>query len=202
MRDGEGQGGLASCSPWGHKESDSAEQLNSTNNKGRPGGQGLLGRGVHAHCGAGGSSGELSQGSDAHSVISGTCLSSPGPSFPSLKWDINELISWDGSEGAVCGENVVASTPQESSCQGESGADFPAPAGPLALGTSWLCPCPGLQSDPAPGPGPYPSPALWLTFCTSQPPDHICAYSVSPTYQAPDPWGSCLSKPGMYPMRL
>ena len=80
-------------SPRGHKESDSAEQPNSTNNKGRPGGQGLLGRGVHAHCGAGGSSRELSRGSYAHSVILGTCLSSPGPSFPSIKWDINELVS-------------------------------------------------------------------------------------------------------------
>ena len=27
--DGEGQGGLASCSPWGHKESDTAEWLNN-----------------------------------------------------------------------------------------------------------------------------------------------------------------------------
>ena len=26
--DGEGQGGLASCSPWGHKEWDKTEQLN------------------------------------------------------------------------------------------------------------------------------------------------------------------------------
>ena len=25
---GDGQGGLACCSPWGHKESDRAEQLN------------------------------------------------------------------------------------------------------------------------------------------------------------------------------
>ena len=25
--DGEGQGSLACCSPWGHKESDTAEQL-------------------------------------------------------------------------------------------------------------------------------------------------------------------------------
>ena len=25
---GEGQGGLACCSPWGHKESDTTEQLN------------------------------------------------------------------------------------------------------------------------------------------------------------------------------
>ena len=25
---GDGQGGLVSCSPWGHKESDTTEQLN------------------------------------------------------------------------------------------------------------------------------------------------------------------------------
>ena len=30
--DGEGQGGLACCGPWGHKESDMAEQLKSSNN--------------------------------------------------------------------------------------------------------------------------------------------------------------------------
>ena len=29
---GEGQGILACCSPWGHKESDMAEQLNNNNN--------------------------------------------------------------------------------------------------------------------------------------------------------------------------
>ena len=28
--DGEGQGSLACCSPWGHKELDTTEQLNST----------------------------------------------------------------------------------------------------------------------------------------------------------------------------
>ena len=28
LGDGEGQGGLACCSPWGHKESDTTEQLN------------------------------------------------------------------------------------------------------------------------------------------------------------------------------
>ena len=28
LGDGEGQGSLACCSPWGHKESDTAEQLN------------------------------------------------------------------------------------------------------------------------------------------------------------------------------
>ena len=27
--DGEGQGSLACCSPWGHKESDTTEQLNN-----------------------------------------------------------------------------------------------------------------------------------------------------------------------------
>ena len=27
--DGEGQGGLVYCSPWGHKESDTTEQLNN-----------------------------------------------------------------------------------------------------------------------------------------------------------------------------
>ena len=27
---GDGQGSLASCSPWGHKESDATEQLNNT----------------------------------------------------------------------------------------------------------------------------------------------------------------------------
>ena len=27
---GDGQGGLACCSPWGHKESDMTEQMNST----------------------------------------------------------------------------------------------------------------------------------------------------------------------------
>ena len=29
--DGEGQGGLVYCSPWGHKESDMAERLNNSN---------------------------------------------------------------------------------------------------------------------------------------------------------------------------
>ena len=28
--DGDGQGRLACCSPWGHKESDTTEQLNQT----------------------------------------------------------------------------------------------------------------------------------------------------------------------------
>ena len=32
LGDGEGQGGLACCSPWGHKESDMAGLLNSSNN--------------------------------------------------------------------------------------------------------------------------------------------------------------------------
>ena len=31
--DGEGQGSLACCSPWGHKESDMTEQLNNKNKK-------------------------------------------------------------------------------------------------------------------------------------------------------------------------
>ena len=30
-RDGEGQGSLACCSPWGRKESDTTEQLNNNN---------------------------------------------------------------------------------------------------------------------------------------------------------------------------
>ena len=30
LGDGEGQGSLACCSPWGHKESDTTEQLNKT----------------------------------------------------------------------------------------------------------------------------------------------------------------------------
>ena len=29
LGDGEGQGGLACCSPWGHKESDTTEGLNN-----------------------------------------------------------------------------------------------------------------------------------------------------------------------------
>ena len=33
LGDGEGQGSLASCSPWGLKESDTTERLNSNNNK-------------------------------------------------------------------------------------------------------------------------------------------------------------------------
>ena len=31
--DGEGQGSLECCSPWGRKESDTTEQLNNNNNK-------------------------------------------------------------------------------------------------------------------------------------------------------------------------
>ena len=30
--DSEGQGSLERCSPWGHKESDTTEQLNNNNN--------------------------------------------------------------------------------------------------------------------------------------------------------------------------
>ena len=33
LRDSEGQGGLAHCSPWGHRESDVTEQLNNNSNK-------------------------------------------------------------------------------------------------------------------------------------------------------------------------
>ena len=32
LEDGEGQRGMACCSPWGHKESDMARQLNNNNN--------------------------------------------------------------------------------------------------------------------------------------------------------------------------
>ena len=32
LGDGEGQGGLACCSPWGSKESDATERLNNNNN--------------------------------------------------------------------------------------------------------------------------------------------------------------------------
>ena len=31
--DGDRQGGLACCSPWGHKESDTTERLSSSNNE-------------------------------------------------------------------------------------------------------------------------------------------------------------------------
>ena len=31
LGDGEGQGSLACCTPWGHKESDATEQLNNSN---------------------------------------------------------------------------------------------------------------------------------------------------------------------------
>ena len=30
LRDGEGQGSLACCSPWGHKELDTTEQMKSS----------------------------------------------------------------------------------------------------------------------------------------------------------------------------
>ena len=33
LRDSEGRGSLACCSPWGHKESDMIEQLNNNSNK-------------------------------------------------------------------------------------------------------------------------------------------------------------------------
>ena len=32
LGDGEGQGSLAFCSPWGHKESETIERLNNNNN--------------------------------------------------------------------------------------------------------------------------------------------------------------------------
>ena len=32
LGDGDGQGSLECCSPWGHKESDTAEQLNYNKN--------------------------------------------------------------------------------------------------------------------------------------------------------------------------
>ena len=34
---GDGQGSLACCSPWGHKESDTTERLNNNNPKGNAG---------------------------------------------------------------------------------------------------------------------------------------------------------------------
>ena len=33
LGDGEGQGGLVCCSPWGHKASDTPEQLNNSRKK-------------------------------------------------------------------------------------------------------------------------------------------------------------------------
>ena len=36
LGDGEGQGNLACCSPWGPKESDTTEQLNNNTIKGGP----------------------------------------------------------------------------------------------------------------------------------------------------------------------
>ena len=35
LRDGEGQGSLACCSPWGRKELDKTEQLNNTPGDGK-----------------------------------------------------------------------------------------------------------------------------------------------------------------------
>ena len=32
LRDGEGQGSLVCCSPWGYKELDTTERLNNNNN--------------------------------------------------------------------------------------------------------------------------------------------------------------------------
>ena len=40
--DGERQGGLARCSPWGHRESDTTEPLNSNNHPDGPGLEGGL----------------------------------------------------------------------------------------------------------------------------------------------------------------
>ena len=34
--DGDGQGGLACCSPWGHKESDTTKRLNDKEKAGQP----------------------------------------------------------------------------------------------------------------------------------------------------------------------
>ena len=34
LGDGEGQGSLVYCSPWGHKESDTTERLNSNKDRG------------------------------------------------------------------------------------------------------------------------------------------------------------------------
>ena len=45
LRDGEGQGNLACCNPWGHKESDTAYQLNS-NKDGVQSRQGIYVRGA------------------------------------------------------------------------------------------------------------------------------------------------------------
>ena len=39
LGDGEGQGSLACCSPWGHKELDTTEQLNNNNKMHRVGSQ-------------------------------------------------------------------------------------------------------------------------------------------------------------------
>ena len=37
LGDGEGQGSLVCCSPWGHKELDSTERLNNNNNNNNTG---------------------------------------------------------------------------------------------------------------------------------------------------------------------
>ena len=39
LGDGEGQGGLVCCSPWGHKESDTTERLNNAGTLGAEGGK-------------------------------------------------------------------------------------------------------------------------------------------------------------------
>ena len=39
LGDGEGQGGLVRCSPWGHKESDTTERLNNAGTLGAEGGK-------------------------------------------------------------------------------------------------------------------------------------------------------------------
>ena len=36
LGDGEGQGGLACCSPWGRRESDTTERLNSNTSQDKP----------------------------------------------------------------------------------------------------------------------------------------------------------------------
>ena len=43
--DGEGQGGLACCSPWGRRESDTTERLNNNNSWERH----LRGLGIHTY---------------------------------------------------------------------------------------------------------------------------------------------------------
>ena len=41
LGDGEGQGSLACCSPWGHKKLDTTEQLNNGNNNNKTKGEGI-----------------------------------------------------------------------------------------------------------------------------------------------------------------